>query len=377
MKEELQKELQEEWRDIKGFEGKYQVSTHGRVMNVRTYKSVNPESRNSRRRLDVILRDKNGKQHRLPLNRLVAEAFIENPDNKPHVRHKDGDITNNHVSNLEWVTEDFEGEEWRDIPGYEGEYQVSNFGRVRCIKYFRIPKLLKTKAYQDGTLFVELGKNEQTHKRRVHHLVAEAFIEKPETDKHLEVNHKDGNKANNHVSNLEWVCVDFEGEEWRDIKGYEGKYRVSNFGRVKNVETGNILNPFPTRVGYLEVNLYPNDSPRYNHHSVHVLVAEAFIEKPNTDKKLEVNHIDGIKTNNHVSNLEWATHAGNIIHAIETGLKPRVSEKVAKLTEDDVREIRQRYKEGNITMRELAEEFGVADNTISNIINRKSWKHVD
>lgn len=102
-------------------------------------------------------------------------------------------------------------------------------------------------------------------------------------------------------------------EEWRDIKGYEGKYQISSLGRVKSLKNskGNyrekILSNTPTKGGYLRVNLYKNNKKKT--FTIHKLVAIHFISNPNNYK--EVNHKDEDKTNNCVSNLEWCTREYN------------------------------------------------------------------
>lgn len=101
-------------------------------------------------------------------------------------------------------------------------------------------------------------------------------------------------------------------EEWKDIKGYEGLYQVSNFGRVKSFQTGSdyILNQVKDWDGYMQLQLYKNNKPTTC--KIHRLVANAFI--PNPENKPQVNHIDEDKTNNMVSNLEWATAKENCNH---------------------------------------------------------------
>lgn len=105
-------------------------------------------------------------------------------------------------------------------------------------------------------------------------------------------------------------------EIWKDVKGYEKLYSVSNEGRVKNKYTGKILKPSNDKDGYLLLGLRQNK--KTNMKRVHRLVAEAFIN--NDEHKPQVNHIDGNKINNCVNNLEWCTDMENKHHAYKTGL---------------------------------------------------------
>ena len=112
-------------------------------------------------------------------------------------------------------------------------------------------------------------------------------------------------------------------EQWKDVLGYEGVYQVSNYGRVKRIgdysnqvthwESEKILKPCAKDNGYLIVGLSLHN--RIKNKYVHRLVAEAFI--PNTENKDTVNHIDLDRTNNNVSNLEWASYKENNAHAIK------------------------------------------------------------
>lgn len=99
-------------------------------------------------------------------------------------------------------------------------------------------------------------------------------------------------------------------EVWKYIKGYEGLYQVSSWGRVKRVNTGRILKTIIGKDGYIQINLCKHGiQTRYK---VHRLVAQAFI--PNPQNKPQVNHIDEDKENNHVENLEWVTNQENMLH---------------------------------------------------------------
>lgn len=103
----------------------------------------------------------------------------------------------------------------------------------------------------------------------------------------------------------------------KPIENFEELYFISDCGKVFN-SNHKILKTYFTKNGYEAIKLYKNKS-RYNK-TIHRLVAENFI--PNPNNKAEVNHIDGIKSNNHVSNLEWVTSSENKRHAKDTGLNP-------------------------------------------------------
>lgn len=114
-------------------------------------------------------------------------------------------------------------------------------------------------------------------------------------------------------------------EEWRDIKGYEGMYQVSDAGLVRSLDRevngkflkGRILSCYSKHT-YPAVVLCNEKGKK--HVRVHRIVAETFLENPYNLP--EVNHIDGNKNNNHVDNLEWCTHRENAEHAWRTGLTP-------------------------------------------------------
>jgi len=98
---------------------------------------------------------------------------------------------------------------WLDIANYEGKYQVSNIGNIRSINYHRsgVDKLMKTQKLNNGYYSVGLTLNGVTKRFLVHRLVAEAFI--PNPDKLPQVNHKDEDKSNNIVDNLEWCTFEY------------------------------------------------------------------------------------------------------------------------------------------------------------------------
>lgn len=123
-------------------------------------------------------------------------------------------------------------------------------------------------------------------------------------------------------------------EQWKNICGYEGVYSVSNLGNVRrelnngrNTISGRILVPAKSNKGYLRVSLSKDGVKK--DYSIHVLVATAFIGV--CPENHEVNHKDGIKTNNKLSNLEYLTGLENKKHAFSLGLVPRHWKKIKKV----------------------------------------------
>lgn len=112
-------------------------------------------------------------------------------------------------------------------------------------------------------------------------------------------------------------------KEWRPVVGYEGPYEVSSDGDVRNVKTGREIKPCIDNIGYLRVSL--SNGMIRKHCKVHRLVAMAFIKNP--EAKEQVNHKDGVKINNNLENLEWATRSENIRHAWDSGLNERARNK--------------------------------------------------
>lgn len=174
-------------------------------------------------------------------------------------------------------------------------------------------------------------------------------------------------------------------EIWVDVIGYDGLYEVSNLGNVKSCDgvfknqytswpkKGKLLKPRVHTGGYLRVNLW--DNGRVTDKYIHRLVADAFL--PFDPDRPYINHKDGNKTNNVVSNLERVTHQENIDHAMRTGLvKSHLNQggtnPMAKLDVMQVKTIRSLYKDG-IKAKQLGLYFGVHPSTIYPIVNNKCW----
>ena len=179
-------------------------------------------------------------------------------------------------------------------------------------------------------------------------------------------------------------------EIWKDIRGYEGFYQISNHGRVRNIgryrnvyvkghnrvskyfENNEIMTPTDNGNGYLIVS-FKILGKRKNHY-VHRLVAEHFVENPYN--KDIVNHIDCNKKNNVATNLEWVTQKENVLHSVERMKKPKKIYKKSNTGEKYVSFIKGRYRvnirqfkvckcfctldEAVIFRNEVAHEIGIA-----------------
>lgn len=181
-------------------------------------------------------------------------------------------------------------------------------------------------------------------------------------------------------------------EIWRDVSGYEGRYQVSNLGRVKALPltragysyqakmatkrnySERILRPGKMR-DYLGVRLYGNGWARGKTYLVHRLVAQAFI--PNPENKGYVNHINFNPHDNLPSNLEWVTQYENIHHTIKHGRAKYPSghdNASSSFKNNQIPDIFRMSKRG-LSQREIAKRYGVDSSTISKILGGHTYKN--
>lgn len=168
----------------------------------------------------------------------------------------------------------------------------------------------------------------------------------------------------------------FNAMETKEIEGYPNYFVTSN-GDIYNRDykgKGIVRQMKLTRAanGYLTVRLGRKSGLLL----VHRLIAEAFI--PNPEGKRTVNHKNMVKSDNYVSNLEWATYQENHVHSFKNGRRSAIGEGVhtSKLTADQVLQIRRLYKPRVVTYTMLAEMFGISWWQVKEITDRNDWKHI-
>jgi hypothetical protein len=178
---------------------------------------------------------------------------------------------------------------------------------------------------------------------------------------------------------------DLPNEFWKYVPNTDNRYLISNQGRLltlnfKNSKRASVMRPATNQNGYLHTLIVSEG--KLKKVVIHRLVAQTWIENPLN--KAQVNHINFIRNDNRIENLEWCTPQENTLHSYNNGrikmpknAPPMRGSKNggAKLNEEQVREIRMKFKPYKYTREMLAKEYGVKANTIKDAILR-SWKHV-
>jgi len=326
----------EEWKDIEGYKI-YQVSSFGNVRNKNTGRILKPGL--SGGYYSVGLSNIKTRTYRLHI--LVAKAFIPNPENKNTVNHKDKNGLNNNIKNLEWNTVP-ENNKHRS----NGVIQTTN----QNLEIYRIDLntneiLEQYNSIEDGAKWIveqKLAKN--IHSARccisccIRQITSSSF-------------------------DFKWrkiEQIDLENEEWREIiinnNNVEG-YFVSSLGRFKNKKSVIMKNYKPHPKGYIYVRV------NIQKYGLHQLIAETFI--PNLENKPFVNHIDGNKTNNAVSNLEWATCSENNLHNFKIGLNKGHKRKIIQydLQMNEIKKFE--------TIKEASKDLNISYSCIKDVLKEK------
>jgi hypothetical protein len=294
----------EEWTQIQDYDN-YEVSTLGNVRNSDTGRVLKPACRGGYLTVGLC---KNSNGRTFQVHRLVALAFIDNPENKPQVNHKDKNRGNNNVSNLEWSTASE-----NNIHRSTNEIQTTN----QQVKVWRI----------------DVNTDEKIELYASIYLAAQWIVS---NNSELSIdNVKSGiSCASRGVYKssfgYKWKMYEYanlDDELWKPVtingQTYD-KYFVSNLGRFKNYK-GIIMTDYkPHSSGYIFVRV------DINKYALHRIIASTFVDNLEPEIYNVVNHIDGNKINNSVSNLEWTTIKGNNIHNHKSGFIKYYNRKIAQ-----------------------------------------------
>jgi hypothetical protein len=346
----------EEWRVISDFPN-YCVSNFGNIMNNKTYRIMKPNLKGGY--LNISLTNGKNKKY-FKVHRLVALTFIQNSDNKPEVNHKDKNRTNNHISNLEWMTKP-ENNQHKSIGLI---YKTNRNKPINRIDKLTNDILEKYESIEDAGKWV-FENNFTSNQHNGRNSIGNCL-----------------NGLSKSAYGFKWEYIknnNYDNEIWKEINlkklfGYNlqtnKKYFVSDLGRYKN-SYGIIMDNYKTNYdGYIRVYVYKKTF------SLHRLVAITFLE--NSENKEQVNHKDGNKLNNKLENLEFVTNKENQIHKFENGLGNNFT-----------RQIKQYDLNGNFikeynSIVSAAKEMNISKSCIRGVLtnNRKTaagyiWKYSD
>ena len=297
-------EDKEVWMPINDYDN-YEISSLGNVRNINTCRILKLTNKGGYIFTGL---SKNCGIKTYPDHRLVALAFIDNPENKPQVNHKDKNRSNNIVSNLEWSTAS-ENNIHRSINVTQTTNQQVKVWRIdittdeKLELYDSIYLAAQWIVFNNNNLCIDTVKNGISCASRG--VYKSSF----------------GYKWSVYKYN------DLEGEIWKQIiiNGLSfDNYFVSNLGRFKNYKGIIMDNYKPHHSGYIFVRV---DKNKY---ALHRIIASTFIENLEPEINNVVNHIDGNKLNNMAANLEWTTIKGNNIHNHKSGFIKYYNRKIAQ-----------------------------------------------
>jgi len=269
------------WKPIKDYEKYYLISSFGRVKSMH---------KNNLKILKTVLRgeylgiqlNSYGKGKTFSIHRLVALSFLKNNDDTKIVNHKDGNKNNNHLLNLEWITQ-------KENRNHAGENNLF------------IPKCIKVSQYSKDKKILIATFNS----------IKEAMEKTGCKDNRISTVCKG---KRNHTGGYFWKYTEFDYEEDEKPFGKEiidyPNYIVTEKGKIYSKSHKKYISSRDNS-GYQYVTLY-NNSGKGKDFSVHYLVATSFINNPNNFPM--VNHKNHDRSDNKVNNLEWVTYTENMIH---------------------------------------------------------------
>ena len=211
---------------------------------------------------------------------------------------------------------------------YYPNYEVSTSGQIRNSKTSRVLK----PCVRNGYWSVTLCKNNKKKTINIHVMVAEAYLEKPGTERRYVVNHINEDKQDNRLCNLEYVTYaqntqysatsirtkntkEYDLFDFIDIPNYT-MYMISHMGDIYSKNRKRLISTITIPSGYKKIKLKSDDGI-FKDIYVHVLIAMTYLNYTPTNRYIVINHKDGIKTNNHITNLEIISQRENMVHSVK------------------------------------------------------------
>lgn len=291
----------------------YMVSSYGRIKTLQCgrnepRKLISAQTNAKSNYSHVLLSHKN-KQYHFKLHILVAKTFIPNPNNLPMVNHIDGDRSNNHVSNLEWICR-----------VGNRRHAVEELG----MQTFRTP----VDQYDLEGNFIQ------------RHETIKAASEASGVSQYVIRRICRGNEVIEKKYDWRYSNGDTRLEEnipeGKQYPGYPN-YIITNDGRVYNIQRRSRVS-IDTKSSYPRVNLNIGTGKPKGFY-VHVLVATLYVPNPDPETKTQVNHIDSDRGNYHYTNLEWTSRSENLLHAYSEGKLMNKRKEVVQYDKDTLEEI--------------------------------------
>ncbi len=268
-KEDYHKHFRDKGGKVHPEYSSYYVFSDGKIFSTKGNRYLK-QTQNSQGYLRVGVLDKKGKRWSIYVHRIVAQCFIPNPDNKPIVNHMDGNVKNNNIENLEWVTD-------KESMNHAIREGIKARGFKPVEQYSKEGKLMVTyPSLQEAAKALNVSRGS----------VCDACRGKYKTCRGYTLKYAGGIRSKDNADEI-WIKI-------KEMDGYE----ASNLGRIYSTKTHRVLKPCVRMYGRKNVTLCGKS------YLVHRLVASAFIPRPK-DCKGEVFHKDKNQRNNCVENLEW------------------------------------------------------------------------